>query len=135
VVTGTSPTRTASSSSCSARRPYARVIGTPQVHVEQLNRLLEMSELPNVSIHVVPLDAGSHAALEYTFTMLYIARARASIVYIESLTTADYLARTQHTQTYNLAFESARRAALDADRTRDLLTQVRDDLEGAADGD
>ena len=51
-----------------------------------------MSELPNVSIQVVPLDAGSHAALEYMFTMLYIARARASI-------------------------------------------QVRDDLEGAADGD
>jgi len=69
-----------------------RVIGTPRVHAGQLNRLLEMSELPNVSIQVVPLDAGSHAALEYMFTMLYIARARASI-------------------------------------------QVRDDLEGAADGD
>lgn len=112
-----------------------RVIGEPSVLVGQLDRLLALGELPNVTIQVVPPTAGSHAALEYTFTLLYIARARASIVYLESLTTADYLARPQHSQTYNLAFESARAKALSPDDTAKLLREIKRDLEEVPDED
>jgi hypothetical protein len=103
-------------------------IGGPKVLAEQLGRLLEMMDLPNVTIQVVPLTANGHAALEYPFTLLYIARARATVAYIESLTTADYLARPQHAQTYSLAFESARRAALSPGDTADLLRQIMSEL-------
>jgi hypothetical protein len=105
-----------------------RPMGEPAVLSGQIDRLLDFSELPNASLRIVPILAGGHAALEYPFTLLYIARARASIVYIESLTTADYLARPQHTQTYNLAFESASRVALSEDRTRELLRQIQTEL-------
>jgi hypothetical protein len=106
-----------------------RVVGGPAVLAGQVERLLKFGELPNVSIQVVPLAAGSHAALEYTFTLLYIAKSRASIVYLESLTTADYLARPQHTQTYSLAFESVQRVALSPDATMDLLRRIKRDIE------
>jgi uncharacterized protein DUF5753/helix-turn-helix protein len=105
-----------------------RTFDNPPVLRGQLERLLKMSELPNVTVQVVPLTARPHAALEYTFTMLYIARARASIVYLESLTTADYLARPQHTQTYSIAFESAANAALGPEATADLLREIKSEL-------
>ncbi|PRY40514.1 helix-turn-helix protein [Umezawaea tangerina] len=105
-----------------------RRIGGVDVLAGQIERLLELGALPNVTIQIVPLEAGAHAALEYTFTLLYIARARASIVYIESLATADYLARPQHAQTYNLAFESAQRTALSHEDMADYLRQTQNRL-------
>jgi hypothetical protein len=103
-------------------------IGGPTVLSGQLDRLLAMAELPNVTIQVVPLAAGGHAAMDCPFTLLYLARARASIAYVESLTTADYLARPQHAQTYNLAFEAAKRVALSAADTADLLQAIKSEL-------
>jgi hypothetical protein len=105
-----------------------RPIGGPEVLAGQLDRLLAFAEAPNVDLRVVPQWSGGHAAVEYTFTLLYIARARARIVYVEGLTSADYLARPAHTQTYNLAFESAQRTALSTADTVDLLRKVRDEL-------
>jgi len=104
-------------------------VGGKGVLSDQLERLLAMSELPNVSIQVVPLTADAHAALEYPFTLLYIARARATIAYIEGLTTADYLARPPHVQTYTLVWQSASRAALSTADTADLLREIKSELE------
>jgi hypothetical protein len=104
-------------------------IGGPTVLSGQLERLLAMAELPNVTIQVVPLAASCHAAPDYPFTLLYLARARASIAYIESLTTADYLARPQHIKTYNLVFEATRHAALSPADTADLLRSIKSELE------
>jgi hypothetical protein len=103
-------------------------IGGSAVLSGQLDRLLAMAELPNVTIQVVPLTASGHAAPDYPFTLLYLTRARALIAYIESLTTADYLARPQHARTYSLVFESARRAALSPEDTADLLETIKSEL-------
>lgn len=48
-----------------------RRVGGPAVMAEQLDRLLERTELPNVSIRVLPLSAGAHyGALAGAFVML-----------------------------------------------------------------
>ncbi|MFA1550711.1 helix-turn-helix domain-containing protein [Actinomadura chokoriensis] len=41
-----------------------RVIGGPTVMAAQLDRLAEINELPNVSIRVVPYEAGAHRGLD-----------------------------------------------------------------------
>ncbi|MGH3389895.1 MAG: helix-turn-helix domain-containing protein [Actinomadura sp.] len=47
-----------------------RVIGGPHVMKAQLAKLLEMSELPHVSIRVVPRSAGWHFGLEGAFEIM-----------------------------------------------------------------
>lgn len=40
-----------------------RLIGSPEVMHVQLTHLADLSERPNVSVHVVPSDLGAHAGL------------------------------------------------------------------------
>lgn len=88
-----------------------RIVGSREVQRGQLVRLRELAELPNVTIQVMPLSSGAHAALGMSFTILDLGDRR-TVVYIEGLTGADYLVRPQHTQAYNLAFDRLRVASL-----------------------
>jgi len=88
-----------------------RTVGSRQVQRGQLLRLRELAELPNVTIQVMPLNSGAHAALGMSFTILDLGQRR-TVVYIEGLTGADYLVRPQHTQAYTLAFDRLRVASL-----------------------
>jgi hypothetical protein len=47
-----------------------RVVGDPQVMCAQLERLLELAHLPNVTLQVVPFTAGAHPALAGPFSIL-----------------------------------------------------------------
>lgn len=46
-----------------------RPIGGPKVMHGQLVRLVEMGELPHVSLHVIPSDVGMHAGLDGAFAI------------------------------------------------------------------
>jgi transcriptional regulator with XRE-family HTH domain len=50
-----------------------RGLGTPDVMRAQLRHLLEMAERPNVTIQVIPFQAGGHAAAGGAFTILRFA--------------------------------------------------------------
>jgi transcriptional regulator with XRE-family HTH domain len=88
-----------------------RTVGGHQVHHDQLLRLRELAQLPNVTIQIMPLTSGAHAALGMSFHLLDLGQSR-TVVYIEGLTSADYLMRPQHTQAYTLAFDRLRVASL-----------------------
>ncbi|MFF5704669.1 Scr1 family TA system antitoxin-like transcriptional regulator [Streptomyces sp. NPDC012794] len=45
-------------------------IGGPETHEEQLRHLIACAELPDVSIQVMPLEQGTHAALDGPFILL-----------------------------------------------------------------
>lgn len=69
-----------------------RPVGNPEIHRAQLQRLIEMAELPNITLQVVPFDAGGHAAAGGPFTILRFAEPDLpDIVYLEHLTSAVYL--------------------------------------------
>jgi hypothetical protein len=73
-----------------------RPVGGRQAMRSQLHRLLEVAELPRVSLQVVPFGHGGHAGAGGSFTILRFAEPDLSaVVYIEQLTSALYLqART-----------------------------------------
>ena len=78
-----------------------RPLGGPKVMRGQLEHLLEMSELPNVTVQVVPFARGGHAAAGGPFTILRFAEpALPDIVYLEQLTSATYLDRREDLETY-----------------------------------
>ncbi|MDQ2789208.1 MAG: DUF5753 domain-containing protein [Actinomycetota bacterium] len=103
-----------------------RTVGGPEVQRGQLLRLRELAELPNVTVQVMPLSGGAHTALGMSFIVLDLGSSRT--VYIEGLTSADYLVRPQHIQTYNLAFDRLRVASLGDRESLTIINTLIDEL-------
>ncbi len=49
---------------------FQRCLRQPEIATEQLERLIEWAQLPNVEVQVLPLDGGLHAGMEDAFTLL-----------------------------------------------------------------
>ncbi|MFJ4713557.1 helix-turn-helix domain-containing protein [Streptomyces sp. NPDC088785] len=69
-----------------------RMVGGPDVMREQIERILDMSELPHVSVDIVPFGAGAHAGACAPFTYFRFEEPELpDIVYSELLSAAVYL--------------------------------------------
>ncbi len=68
---------------------------------EQLEHLIEMAELPNITLQVMPLYSGAHAAVGGPFTVLRFSEPDLpDLVYLEQLTSALYLDKSEDVQHY-----------------------------------
>ncbi|MEV7183616.1 helix-turn-helix transcriptional regulator [Kitasatospora sp. NPDC093102] len=107
------------------RRPW----GGPEQMRGQLDRLLELSELPNVRLQVLPLGNAGLSAESGAFTVLGFAEAElADVVYLEQFTTALYLDKPAEVAEYRQAMDDLVADSLSPERTRDLLQVVRQEL-------
>jgi transcriptional regulator with XRE-family HTH domain len=96
-----------------------RVVGSPAVMLAQLRQLLEMTQLPNVNIRIVPFDAGVVPAGVNKFIVLRFARPDvADIVHIEELTGHRYLDEPSDVEAYNTTFRIL--TSLSADPTASM---------------
>ena len=78
-----------------------RPVGGVRVMRSQLRRLAEVAQLPNVTLQVVPFEAGGHDAAGRSFTILRFSEpAVPDVVYIEQLTGAIYLEKPTATDHY-----------------------------------
>ena len=78
-----------------------RPIGGPQVMRGQLEHLIEINELPNVVLQIMPFRRGGHAAAGGAFTIVRFAEADLpDTVYMEQLTSAVYLDRCEDSGRY-----------------------------------
>jgi transcriptional regulator with XRE-family HTH domain len=69
-----------------------RPLGGPKIMREQLQHLLKLAMLPNVTLQVVPFERGGHAAAGGPFTILRFAEPDLpDVVYLEQLSSALYL--------------------------------------------
>lgn len=99
-------------------------IGGPQVLVEQLRHLTEVSQLPNVTIQVMPLDAPAHAAIGTAFTVFGFAdQADQQVVYIEQLTGNSFVENQDEVAVYTTAFTGASELAMDPEDSRTLIAR------------
>ncbi|MGQ0719170.1 MAG: helix-turn-helix domain-containing protein [Pseudonocardiales bacterium] len=68
---------------------------------EQIKHLIEMAELPNITIQAIPLYSGGHAAIGGPFSILRFSEPDLpDIVYLEQLTSALYLDKSEDIQHY-----------------------------------
>jgi hypothetical protein len=66
--------------------------GGPEVMRGQLEHLLQIADLPNVTVQIVPFDVGPHAAAGGPFTILRFPEPDLpDLVYLEQLNSALYL--------------------------------------------
>jgi len=69
-----------------------RPIGGSRTLRAQLKHLVEMSQRPNVTIQIIPFEAGGHAAAGGAFSLMSFAEDDLpDVVYVEQLTSARYL--------------------------------------------
>ncbi|GAB7183765.1 helix-turn-helix transcriptional regulator [Kitasatospora sp. Ki12] len=107
------------------RRPW----GGPELMRGQLDRLLELGELPNVRLQVLPFGNAGLSAESGAFTVLGFAeRELSEVVYLEQFTTALYLDKPAEVAEYRHAMDALVADSLEPARTRDLLYAIRQEL-------
>ncbi|TDC84075.1 helix-turn-helix transcriptional regulator [Actinomadura sp. 7K507] len=105
-----------------------RRIGDQKVMREQLEHLCRMTELPHVSVQILPLDV-AHSVLAESFILLEFSPVHdivfPDIVHTESLTISHFADETV-TYMYRLAYSSLADQALDATESRRRIVEARD---------
>ncbi|WP_282781285.1 helix-turn-helix transcriptional regulator [Nocardia sp. CC201C] len=106
-------------------------IGGSRVMADQMQRLLEVSQSPNVSLRVVPFDCQRHlGSCVGSFVILEFSNLAATglttppVVYVEEYAGDLYLERESEVSRYRTAFTEISRAALDEDSTRQLILSI-----------
>lgn len=90
-----------------------RNIGGPDVMRVQIQRIIQRSELPNVTVQVIPFEVGPHPGLNSTFIVLdFDNPALSSVVFVEGLIGNLYLERAADLSRYKKAFDALTRVAL-----------------------
>lgn len=102
-----------------------RKVGGPAVMRAQLERLSALSALPNVTLQVLPFDAGAHASMGTAFGLLQFPEpGDPPIIYIENHTSSQYLESAADVQRYTLVFDHLRASALSPEASADFIGQV-----------
>ena len=102
-----------------------RAVGGPTVMRAQLDRLIAMSNQPNVTMQVIAYSVGAHPAMDSTFNILEFPGSVASVVYVEGLVGWIYVERPQDISRYQQVFDYLRTVALSPQESIKLLTRVR----------
>jgi hypothetical protein len=105
-----------------------RPLGGPRAMRTQLQHLINMAQMPNVTIRIVPFAAGGHAAAGGSFSVLHFAELDLpDMVYLEQLSSAQYLDRPDAVGTYMEVLDSLREsAATPADSLKALEAKLRE---------
>lgn len=105
-----------------------RPIGGAAVFREQLDHLLELTKLPNITLQVVPFRLSGYAA-EGSFTILRFAEPELpDVVYLEHLAGALYLDKREEIERYGRVIDRLVVDAATPVQTRQLLLKTRADL-------
>nr|EIF91598.1 helix-turn-helix domain protein [Streptomyces tsukubensis NRRL18488] len=100
------------------RRPY----GDRAVMQGQLRHLIDISEMPNVTLQVMPFSFGGHSGESGAFTMLRFPESDLSdIVYLEQMTSALYIDKAEEVQQYEKAMKRLQEDSPDPAESRDIL--------------
>jgi hypothetical protein len=106
-----------------------RPVGGPEVMRGQVERLIEATKLPNVTLQILPFDAGAHPAMLGTFTILrFPDRELPDVVYLEHLTNAVYLDKRDEVERYLDVMELLCLKSEPPAKTVALLDKILDEL-------
>jgi transcriptional regulator with XRE-family HTH domain len=101
-----------------------RLVGGFHVMRDQLQRMVDTAQLPNVKIQVIPFSAGAHPAMESSFDILEFGAPTQSLVYVEGLIGYMYLERPQDLQRYEQVFDRLSDIALSPQESIELMAET-----------
>ncbi|GGR61942.1 MULTISPECIES: helix-turn-helix domain-containing protein [Streptomyces] len=102
-----------------------RVVGSRLVMREQLEHLIELSELPHVTVQVLPFEVGAHPGINGQYAILEFADAAdSSVVYLEGVTSDLYLEKAQDVQKYAVMYEHLRAQSHNVEVSRQFIAEA-----------
>jgi transcriptional regulator with XRE-family HTH domain len=102
-----------------------RLVGGHAVMREQLARLRDAAALPNVTVQVIPYDAGAHPGMPGSFIVLEFPDAPdQSLVYLDSMAGDLFLEDAVEIRRYTLIFEHLRAAGIRPDQSAAMITAI-----------
>jgi len=102
-----------------------RVVGSPATMGEQLERLLELSEQPAITLRVIPYAAGALPSGNNKFIILgFASPSIADTVFIEGLTGDQYLDDPEDVEVYSATFRALSTLAAEPSETRKIISRV-----------
>ncbi|MEV5611886.1 helix-turn-helix transcriptional regulator [Streptomyces sp. NPDC052225] len=105
-----------------------RAVGGRHVMREQLEHLVEQSQLPHVTVQVIPFEMGAHPGLNGQYAILeFPDAADSSVVYIEGVTSDLYLEKANDVQKYSVMYEHLRAQALNVEQSRQFISEIAKD--------
>ncbi|MEU9334800.1 helix-turn-helix transcriptional regulator [Streptomyces sp. NPDC048290] len=106
-----------------------RPVGSSDVMREQIDRLLEATELSNLTLQVIPFASGPHPGTYGPFVLFRFAMPELpDMVYSEYLTGAVYLDARAEVATYLEVMDRMAAQAAPAQRTKEILRDLRKEL-------
>jgi Domain of unknown function (DUF5753)/Helix-turn-helix domain len=102
-----------------------RPMGGRDVHVAQIERLIDLVGEPNITLQVMPFKYGGHAADGGAFTIMRFPETDLpDVVYMEYLTGAHYIDKPEEVERYAAVMERLSVAGTSPDRTREILSDM-----------
>ncbi|MFJ4713235.1 helix-turn-helix domain-containing protein [Streptomyces sp. NPDC088785] len=106
-----------------------RVHGGPEVMRGQLEHLIEATELPHLTLQIMPFSHGWHAGESGTFTILGFPESDLSdVVFLEQLTSALYLDKREDVAQYETAMTDLRAQCPPPEESARLLRRILSEL-------
>ena len=92
---------------------------------EQLSKILQVADTPNITMQVVPFEAGAHPGLDNTFALMeFDSSAQTPVVFVESLAGDLYLERESEIRRYREVLEYLRACALSPDHSVEYIKKT-----------
>jgi transcriptional regulator with XRE-family HTH domain len=101
-----------------------RSVGGPAAMRDQLERIVEVSNLPNVRLQVMPFDKGVHAAMDSSFTILEFNDPVPDMVYAEGLSGFFYIEKPADVAKHRRTFEIVSASALSEQDSVQFVTEM-----------
>jgi transcriptional regulator with XRE-family HTH domain len=106
-----------------------RPIGGAEVMRGQIERLIDASKEPHVTIQVLPFRLGGHAAEAGAFTLMRFPELDLpDVVYTEQLTSAVYLDKREDVERYTEVIERLSVQSEPPERTTDILNRILEEI-------
>ncbi|MGY5008578.1 helix-turn-helix domain-containing protein [Streptomyces sp. 900105755] len=100
------------------------IVGSRQVMIRQLERMLEIAKLKNVTVQILPFDAGAYPTTGSYTILGFPEHEDPDVVYREGLTDSVYLEEREDVALYAKAFDHLRALALSPQRSALLITRL-----------
>ncbi|MFJ2027305.1 helix-turn-helix domain-containing protein [Streptomyces sp. NPDC087897] len=102
-----------------------REVGGPEVMRDQVQHLMQMSQLPHVCLQLLPFSAGAYIGLTGPFVIFSFPNiSDLDVVVLDHLTSSLYLERKEDLDAYSSAFRTLQAHALPPERSLDLISEI-----------
>ncbi len=106
-----------------------QLVGGSEVMRPQLSHLLEVSELPNVRLQVLPFRSGMHPSAAGPFSIISFAETEAvDVIYADTLASSLWVENEEESTKYVGFFEGTARLSLSPHDSRKLIEDIRQEM-------